>query len=59
MVTLPFALIYSSILSPTLLEVVIVMTPWAGRVVEVRSVPRRTKSQMRSCLLIAWLEIRS
>ena len=40
---------------PYPLEVVMVMTPSARREVEVRSVPRRTKSQMRSCLLIVWL----
>ena len=41
--------------SPIGLEVVMVMTPSARREVEMRSEPRRTKSQIRSCLLIAWL----
>ena len=46
------ALILRPISSPTPLEVVMMMTPWARRVVEVRSVPRKMKSQMCSCLLI-------
>ena len=52
MVTLPLALMSKAIVSPTALEVVMVMTPSARRELEVSSVLRRTKSQMRSCLLI-------
>ena len=39
--TLPFATTLSKIVSPTALEVVMVMTPWARSVLLARSVARR------------------
>ena len=48
----PLAKIPNKIFSPMALEVVIVMMPSAKRELEVRSVPRSTKNQMRSCLPI-------
>lgn len=44
MVTLPLASILSLTVSPTALDAVMVMTPWARRVVDARSVPRMAKS---------------
>ena len=52
MVMLPLAPMARMIVSPTALEVVIVMTPSARRELEARSVLRRTKSQMSSCFFI-------
>ena len=51
-VTEPLASILSWIVSPTGWEVVMVMTPSARSELVASRVPRRTKSQMRSCLLI-------
>ena len=55
MVTLPLASMVIVIVSPTALEVVIVMTPSARSELVANSVPRRAKSQMRSCLFIVLL----